>query len=69
MGRGTGNSLGKIAPPKNISAFCKSPDCPTPEHKEVAPVEAGAEGKMTFTVGIIIEERPLWQRILWPWGG
>lgn len=47
----------------------KSTDCPTSEHKEVAPVEAGAEGKMTFTVGIIIEERPLWQRILWPWGG
>lgn len=45
----------------------KDTDCPTPDLKAFTPAEE-EDGKSFMTVGIIVEERPLWKRVLWPWG-
>lgn len=50
------------------TTYRKDPACPAPEYKAFAPAEKGEDGKAFMTVGLIIEERPLWKRILWPWG-
>lgn len=44
-------------------------NCPAPDHKTLKPVERDDDGKEVFMLGgIPCVERPLWQRILWPWG-
>ena len=50
------------------TTYRKDPNCPAPDYKAFTPAEKGEGGKEVMTVGMIVEERPLWKRILWPWG-
>ena len=45
-------------------------DCPAPDYKTLKPVEKDENGKEVIMLGGIPfgEGRPLWKRILWPWG-